>query len=121
MLSLRILALLCIGLPLLAYGVVGAVRYGQITAETEVRLDRALRIATEHARRVLETNESLLARAIDAVGAADGQAIRADEKRVHEQLRAMAQNKPQIQGVWVVDQAGDLVASDRVASRPRRA
>jgi len=118
LLSLRILALLCIGLPLLVYGVVGAVRYKQITAETEVRLDRALRIATEHARRVLETNETLLARTIDAIGTADGAAIRRDEKRIHEQLRAMSQNKPQIQAVWVVDDGGEIVASDRLYPMP---
>jgi signal transduction histidine kinase/ActR/RegA family two-component response regulator len=118
LLSLRILALLCIGLPLLAYGVVGAVRYEQITTETEVRLDRALRIASEHARRVLETNESVLSRAIDAVGAADGRSIRANEKRIHQQLQAMAQNKPQLQGVWLLDRAGNLVASDRSHPAP---
>lgn len=114
LLSLRILALLCIGLPLLVYGVVGAVRYQQIISETEVRLDRALRIATEHARRVLETNETLLARAVEAVGAADGQMIRSQERRIHQQLAAMSLNKPQIQGVWVVDERGDIVASDRI-------
>ncbi len=114
LLSLRILALLCIGLPLLVYGVVGAVRYQQIIAETEVRLDRALRIATEHARRVLETNETLLARAVEAIGAADGETIRRQEARIHQQLAAMSLNKPQIQGVWVVDEGGDIVASDRM-------
>ena len=113
LLSLRILALLCIGLPLLVYGVVGAVRYQQIISETEVRLDRALRIATEHARRVLETNETLLARAVEAVGGAVGDTIRRQEARIHQQLSAMALNKPQIHGVWVVDERGDIVASDR--------
>ena len=62
--SLRILALLCIGLPLLVYAVVGAARYQQIRSETELRLDRALRIAKEHALRVLETNETVLARVL---------------------------------------------------------
>ena len=118
LLSLRILALLCIGLPLLVYGTVGAVRYQQIRSETEVRLDRALRIAIEHARRVLETNETLLARAIDVLGHADGAAIRANAKQVHDKLRTMSQNKPQVESIWVVAANGDVIVSDRAFPPP---
>jgi signal transduction histidine kinase len=112
LLSLRILALLIIGVPLLVYGVVGVMRYQQIRAETEVRLDRALRIATEHAQRVLDTNESVLARVIDVLGIQDGAEIRRGEKQVHARLRSMSQNKPQIESIWVLGASGDLVASD---------
>jgi signal transduction histidine kinase/ActR/RegA family two-component response regulator len=118
LLSLRILALLCIGLPLLVYAVVGATRYQQIRAETEVRLDRALRIAVEHALRVLDTNETVLARALDVLGSDDEPRIRRREAQIHAQLREMSQNKPQIQSLRVVGGDGRALANDRAFPVP---
>ena len=113
LLSLRILALLCIGLPVLVYTIVGVSRYQQIRDETEVRLDRALRIAQEHALKVLDTNETVLARVLDVLGNEDAAAIRSREKSLHERLKAMAQNKPQIESIWVQDRDGIPLATDR--------
>ncbi|MEJ7686581.1 MAG: ATP-binding protein [Variovorax sp.] len=111
--SLRVLTILCIALPLIAFAAVGTYRYRQIRAETELRLDRALRIAHEHALKVLDTNETLLARVTDALGTDDAAAIKKREAVLHEQFRAMAFNKPQIQSVWAWDVDGRALASDR--------
>ena len=54
--SLRILSALCIALPALVFIAVGLYRYEQIRTESELRLDRTLRVADEHALKVLDTN-----------------------------------------------------------------
>jgi len=118
LLSLRILTLLCIGLPLLVYALVGTARYNQIRLETEVRLDRALRIAEEHAQRVLETDETVLARVIDALGSSDEAMIRTGEKTLHDQLAAMSRTKPQIHSIQVAGTDGRALVSDRVFPVP---
>jgi signal transduction histidine kinase len=112
--SLRKLAVLCVLLPLLAYAAVGFYRYRQIHAETELRLNRSLRIAAEHALKVLDTNDAVLARMRDAVGDDDAAAIRLREATLHRQLRAMSgTNRPQLQSLWILGPDGRPLASDR--------
>ena len=117
--SLRLLALLCVLLPVVAYAVVGIYRYGQIRSEMEVRLDRALRIAQEHALKVFDSNESVLARVLETVRDDDALAVTARESQLHQQLKSMSANKPQIQSIWVQDADGRPLATDR--SYPDRA
>jgi signal transduction histidine kinase/ActR/RegA family two-component response regulator len=111
--SLRLLALLCIALPVMVYAAVGAYRYAHIRAETEVRLDRSLRVAEEHALKVLDTNATVLDRVLDTLGSDDAAAVRAREKVLHEQLKAMSRNRPQLQSIWVHGPDGRPLATDR--------
>jgi signal transduction histidine kinase len=116
--ALRLLPLLCVVLPLIAYVSVGSYRYGQLRTETEIRLDRALRIATEHALKVMDTTEALLSRVQDrAVGPSEQ--LAQGEAAVHAQLRAMAQNKPQLQGIWIFGPQGKPLASSRLHPVPQ--
>jgi signal transduction histidine kinase/ActR/RegA family two-component response regulator len=101
-------------LPVVVYAIVGAYRYRQIRAETEVRLDRAARIAQEHALKVLDSNDSVLARVLEALKDADAIVVAAREKELHEQLRTMSGNKPQIQSLWVWGSDGRALATDRM-------
>jgi signal transduction histidine kinase len=118
LLSLRILGLLCIGLPLLVYAVVGYVRYEQIVGETSVRLSRALRIAQEHAQKVFDTNEAVIGRVMDALGEDDYAAIRARERALHLRLANLSRTRPQIDSIWVLDEQGRPLVSDRAFPAP---
>ncbi len=110
--ALQVLSVLCVVLPLVAYVSVGTYRYQQLRDETEVRIDRALRIAQEHALRVFDTTESLLGRVQD-LATAPMEALAQSEPALHGQLRAMAQDKPQLQGIWIFGADG----RPRIASR----
>lgn len=116
--SLRTLVLLCVVLPLVAYAAVGFYRYGEIRTDTERRLDHALRIAQEHALKVLETNETVLARVLDAAGSAEAPVLRGRQAQLHDQLREITRDKPQIQSAWLLGPDGVPVASDRVFPVP---
>lgn len=113
LLSLRVLGLLFLVLPVLVYGVVGVQRYQQIRAETELRLDRSLRIALEHALKVLDTSEVTLTRVLDALGDEDDAGIRAREQGLHRQLRAISAAKPQMDSIWVQASDGRPLVTDR--------
>ena len=65
----------------IAYATVGTLRYLDIRDETEQRLDRALRIAQEHTLKALETNETVLARIMDAAGDDPARALKAGSRR----------------------------------------
>jgi signal transduction histidine kinase len=116
--ALRFLGWLCVVLPAIAYAGVGFYRYDRIAADTELRMDRALSVAHEHALKVLDTNDILLARVMDAAGLEDAASLRAREPALHQQLQAMSRNRPQIQSIWVRDVSGDPVASDRASPPP---
>ena len=107
--SLRILLLLCALLPLAFFAGFASFRYGQMHDEAEVRLDRALRIAHEHALKVLEINATMLAHVADL---ADEEVDTPQHReQLHRQLQALAAGKPQIQSIWVLDAEGQPVAS----------
>ena len=115
--AIRLLALLSVVLPLLGYVAFGSYRYQQMRAETEVRLDRALRIAQEHALKVLDTNDAVLERLLDSVQRADARDL-AGSAALHERLRALAANKTHIQSIWIWGPDGQPLASSRMHPPP---
>jgi hypothetical protein len=116
--ALRWLPVLCVVLPLVAYVAMGAYRFGQIQTETKVRLDRALRVASEHALKVLDTSESLLMRAQDAARDITPEQLKRQQPELHEELRAMADKKLQLQGLWLFGPDGQMRASSRFLPTP---
>ena len=112
---LRVLAWLpwlSVLLALLAYVVVGVFRYQQLRAEADLRLDRVLRIATEHALKVMDTTETLLARVSD-IAEGPTERLTRDQLAIHALLRALGTDKPQLQNILVFGPDG----RPRVTSR----
>lgn len=114
--SLRMLMLLCVLVPLALLAIFGYYRYQQVHEEAEIRLDRALRIAIEHALKVMETNETLL-RHIGDLAAGSG-ATPQDRTRLHLQLQQLARDKPQLQAIGVADAQGLPVATSLLDPPP---
>jgi signal transduction histidine kinase len=111
--SLRRLLLLCMLGPLLLFAAFAWYRYDQVHDEAEIRLDRALRIANEHALKVLETNETMLAHVLDLGDAPDP-----DRMQLHRQLQQLARDKPQIQSIWLMDAQARPIASSFLEQLP---
>lgn len=109
--SLRLLLLLCVVLPAGFFAVAAYFRLQQMRDEASVRLDRAVRIAQEHALKVLDTNEMLLARMLDLAGQEDDAALRSREPRLHAQLTAIVKDKVQFQSVWMLGADGRPIAT----------
>jgi hypothetical protein len=115
----RALLPLCIAVPMLVYGSIGIYRYARVKGEVEVRVERTLQIAHEHALKVLDTAESLLARMHDITQDSDAGLIATREHAQHQQLRAMASSKPQIQGLFVISAEGKLLVNSRMYPTPK--
>jgi signal transduction histidine kinase/CheY-like chemotaxis protein len=116
---LRTLTLLFIALPLLAYIAEGAYRYRQLRVENELHLNRALRIAQEHALKIFQTNEIILDRVNDAVGRDDNATLQKRERALYQQFGALSRDKAQTQSIWLWDDKGQPLASDRIYPVPQ--
>ena len=110
--SLRVLVLLGVLVPVLLFALFAVHRWQQVHQDAEVRADRALRIAREHALKVLETNETMLRHIVDLAAEDPSPA------KLHRQLAAIARGKPQVQSLWVLSATGDPIASDRFELLP---
>ncbi len=115
---LRWLQALCLILPVLAFLGAGTYRYLQMREETQLRLDRSLRIAAEHALKVLDTSESLLDRIDDLASSLAGPPTERQEALLHRQLRALAEKKRQLQGISIVGPDGRFRATSRFLPAP---
>ena len=115
---LRWLQALCLILPVLAFLGAGTYRYMQMREETQLRLDRSLRVAAEHALKVLDTSEGLLDRVDDLASSLAGPPTERQEALLHRQLRALAEKKRQLQGISIVGPDGRLRATSRFLPAP---
>jgi signal transduction histidine kinase len=111
--SLRILATLSLVVPLSVYAIFGVFRYVQVADEAELRVNRSLRVAHEHALRVLDGVEALQEKVLDLVQDADPATLRQHEGSLHASLLALTRDKRQIQSIWVFGPNGQPVASSR--------
>jgi signal transduction histidine kinase/ActR/RegA family two-component response regulator len=111
--SLRILATLSLAVPLSVYAIFGTFRYFQVRDEAELRVNRSLRVAHEHAVRVLDGVEALQDKVMDLVEGSDPADVRRHEGALHAQLLALTRDKQQIQSVWVFGPNGQPLVSSR--------
>ncbi len=106
-------------LPLLAFVGLGAWQLRTRAEEGYARMERVTRVAAEHASKVYETNEMLLRRVFDLIGDDDDARIVARERLLHERLRAMVADLPQVQSIWVQDATGRPLLTNRFHPAPR--
>ncbi len=108
---LRLLGVLSIVLPLLIYGVLGALRFAESRTEAEQRVSRSLRVAHEHASKVINITEALENRLQDRVAGHSTAELRGDEAALHLLLRELMRDQPQIQSIWIIGSDGKPVAT----------
>jgi signal transduction histidine kinase/ActR/RegA family two-component response regulator len=116
---LRWIVLLAALLPLLASLALAAWQLRARAEEGYARMERLVRVAAEHASKVYETNEMVLRRVFDLIGDDDDARIAMREAVLHERLRAMVAELPQVQSIWVQDATGRPLLSNRFHPAPR--
>jgi signal transduction histidine kinase len=115
---LKAVMVLAAVLPALAFVGSALFLHRQVMAEATLQVDRAARVGEEHALRVFETNMALLNRAADLLGGEADAALLAREPQLHRELTRMAANLPQLQGVFIIDASGHMVATNRMLPAP---
>jgi two-component system, NtrC family, sensor kinase len=116
---LRAVMVLAFALPLLGLAGTAAVLYGQVFDEAREQLDAASRIAREHASKMLETNEMLLERMLDLLGTSSDGELLARGAQLHEELKRMTRDLPQVQGFFSIGADGRMLTTSRAFPPPR--
>ncbi|EJE50962.1 signal transduction histidine kinase regulating C4-dicarboxylate transport system [Acidovorax sp. CF316] len=115
---LRLLVILSVAVPLFIYLVFGAVGYVDAREEAELRVSRSLRVAHEHASKVMAASEALQDRVLAMVSGRSPQELRIHAADLHAALLARVKDQPQIQSIWIIDSEGKPIASSRFAQLP---
>jgi signal transduction histidine kinase/CheY-like chemotaxis protein len=84
---------------------------------TELTL-RTVRVAEEHALKVLDMNDALNSRIVDLTQGLDDADIRAHEYTLHDKLHTMGGGYPQVAAVSIFGRDGALLASSRFYPAP---
>ena len=116
---LRLVIAVALVLPILGLVAVGAFLYRQAFEEAKQELEALSHIAQEHALKMLETNEMLLARMLDLLGAQKDDEVLARGAELHERLKRLASELPQVQGLFMHGADGRSLATSVVAPAPR--
>ena len=117
--SLRILGILSIAVPLFIYATLAIFRYLEATDGAKQRVSRSLRVAHEHAAKVIGGAEALQDRVFDQVNGKSLAELRAAEPALHAMLQARARDQSQIQSIWIIGADGKPIASSRFLPAPQ--
>jgi signal transduction histidine kinase/ActR/RegA family two-component response regulator len=115
---MRILLILVVLVPVVIYGALGAFRYYESASAAERRVSRSLRVAHEHASKVLASAEALHERLGDLVEGKGAGELRAREPALHALLAARMRNQSQIESIWILGADGRPIASSLASPPP---
>jgi signal transduction histidine kinase/ActR/RegA family two-component response regulator len=107
------------GLPALFFAIAAWSTYRDAISDAWTRVDRSARVGVEQASKVLETNETIARHILATLGSSTLEQARGRERELHEQLKAVVKDIPQIQSVWIVGTDGHPVATNRFYPVPR--
>ena len=109
---------LAVVVPALLFVAAAVALREQALAQARGQVDGAVAIAAEHASKVFDVNASLLARLADALGEDDDDALLAREEALHQQMKRMGADLPQLQGLFVLSSKGRMIATNRAYPAP---
>ncbi|SAL77844.1 periplasmic sensor hybrid histidine kinase [Caballeronia terrestris] len=118
----RVLLLVLIGsilVPLVCLAVYGYYDYQRRIANADDLVERVVRVANEHAVKVIDLNQQLVTRIVDMLGESDDQNVSGREAQLHRTLDDVGGGFPQVAAISVFGVNGDLLANSRYYPVPR--
>ncbi len=115
---LRSAATLAVLVPTMLFTAVAIHLYELTIAEGQRRVERMARISHEHAHKLFQSNELLIARVNDLTRGLSGDEILARSGELHAELVRMARDLAQVHSIWVLDETGRAVLSSRAHPLP---
>ena len=107
-------------LPLAAFLIGAALLYGHAFDQAELAVGHGSRVAQEQALKLFETNSMLLQRMLDLVGDESDEAILNRGAELHERLKRMAAELPQVQGLFINGSDARALSNSLVYPPPRQ-
>jgi two-component system NtrC family sensor kinase len=92
--------------------------YGFVSRSADERIARSLDIAVEHTNKVFEEIELLFSSVEGITRRRNLQALRLEETQLHERLKDMIGNVPDLRAIWLFDQNGKPVVTSSVLPAP---
>ncbi len=104
--------------PLACLAGYGYFDYQRRIADSNDMIDRLARVAEEQAVKVLDLNQQMASRIVELLGNADDAQIRSREAMLHERLRDIGGDFPQVSSIYLLGAKGDLLVSSRAYPAP---
>jgi signal transduction histidine kinase/ActR/RegA family two-component response regulator len=117
--ALRWVVWLATAVPLLAFALIAVYLYQREFSEARQRLDADARVAQEQALKMLETSEMVLQRMQDMLRDLSDAQVLARGAELHERLRLMSAELPQVQSLVVIGADARGLLFSRVHPMPR--
>ncbi|MFL9890755.1 hybrid sensor histidine kinase/response regulator [Paraburkholderia sp. RL17-381-BIF-C] len=104
--------------PLICLAGYGYFDYQRRIADSDDMIERLARVAEEQAVKVLDLNQQMSSRIVELLGNEDETQIRAREAMLHDRLREIGGDFPQVSSIYLLGAKGDLLVSSRVFPAP---
>lgn len=104
--------------PLICLAGYGYFDYQCRIADSDDMIERLARVAEEQAVKVLDLNQQMSSRIVELLGNEDETQIRAREPMLHDRLREIGGDFPQVSSIYLLGAKGDLLVSSRVFPAP---
>ena len=115
---LLIVLAVSIVVPLVCLAGYGYFDYQRRIADADDMIDRLARVAEEQAVKVLDLNQQMSSRIVELLGNENDAQIRAREAMLHERLREIGGDFPQVSSIYLLGAKGDLLVSSRAFPAP---
>ena len=113
-----IVAIACLAIPLMLFAGASWLAYGEAYQQAEERMSRTLDLLYVNVRTTFETEYHVAANVAELVDDYSNDDIRKNAAKVHEGLKRLVEPLPQVDNVWVIDEAGKPLVTGRVFPLP---
>ncbi len=108
---LKLMLVASIVLPAVLFAFAAAVSYRNFHQVADERIERSVDILHEHALKVFQTVELTFGQVDEILRGMSDDDIRGNEQRLHERLKRILRELPQLQGMAIVDRNGRALIS----------
>ena len=115
---LLIVLVVSIVFPLACLAGYGYFDYQRRIADSNDMIDRLARVTEEQAVKVLDLNQQMASRIVDLLGNDNDAQIRAQEAGLHDRLRQIGGDFPQVASIYLLGADGKLLVSSRAYPAP---
>src|SRR5246127_3462433 len=115
---LLIVLVVSIVFPLACLAGYGYFDYQRRIADSNDMIDRLARVTEEQAVKVLDLNQQMASRIVDLLGNDNDAQIRAQEAGLHDRLRQIGGDFPQVGSIYLLGTDGKLLVSSRAYPAP---
>ncbi|WP_179747167.1 hybrid sensor histidine kinase/response regulator [Paraburkholderia bryophila] len=104
--------------PLACLAGYGYFDYQRRIADSNDMIDRLARVTEEQAVKVMDLNQQMASRIIDLLGNEDDAQVRAHDAQLHDRLREIGGDFPQVSSIYLLGAKGDLLVSSLAYPAP---